>query len=510
MKPALLYNARFVTLQKSTRDITAILLNNGTIDEVFMAGKKLPPAIKKIDLRRNYVIPGFIDSHTHLISRGLELQRIDLGKCSSLRECLEKLRAAVKQDDDVVFGSNWDEWKWPDGQKDQLTKEVLDKISKQKPVIMRRVCGHFAVVNTKALASIPRYWKIVDRKNGFLFEDVVNNLNEIFKPSRDILKKAIDLATTEAHSHGITSVHEIATPERFRVLQEIKRQRGLRQRFAVYIPREYLHEVVSSGLLSGLGDDVLKFAGIKVYIDGAIGAQTAALSKPYRHTNNKGMLLISMKRLTKIIEIAEDSGIQLMIHSIGDRSTHHVVKTLEGSLKKNNRLRHRLEHVEIIDDYSIDAMARINVLASMQPNFVERWQSPGSMYEHYLGTRYRDMNCFKKLLDRGVRVIFGSDCMPMNPLYGVRGAVDHPFRVGRLNPREALRCYTSEAAYATFDEGKKGRIERGGFADLAVLDKNPLRRETVREATVVMTFVHGEVVYKKAKKPNHDEKFVVS
>ena len=497
MKPTLLYNAHFVALQKRTHNITAVLLNNGIIEKTFIVGKKLPTAMKKIDLKGNYVIPGFIDSHTHLISRGLELQRIDLGKCTSLSECLEKLRAAVQRDDDLAFGSNWDEFMWPHGEKNHLMKETLDKISKKKPVIMRRVCGHFAVVNTKALECIPRQWKIVDRKNGFLYENVVDNLNEIFKSSKGMLEKAIDLATAEAHSHGITTVHEIATPERFRLLQELKRQGRLRLRFAVYIPREYLHEVASLGLSSGLGDDVLKFAGIKIYVDGAIGAQTAALSRPYEHTNNKGMLLITTQRLRNIAEIAEDNGIQLMIHSIGDRATHAVMKTLERSLDKKSYLRHRLEHIELVDDYSIDAMARLNVIASMQPNFVRRWQTPGSMYERYVGTRYKDMNCFKKLLSKGVRVIFGSDCMPIGPLYGIEGVVHHPSITGRLDPGEAMRCYTTAPAYATFDEDKKGMIETGKLGDLVVLDKNPLQEKSLCEAKIVMVFVDGELVYKK-------------
>lgn len=504
MKPTLLYNAHFVVFQKRTYTITAALLNNGIIEEMFSAGKKLPTGIKKINLKGNYVIPGFIDSHTHFISRGLELQRIDLGRCASLSECLEKLRAAVQRDDDLVFGSNWDEFMWPHGEKDHLTKEILDKISKKKPVIMRRVCGHFGVVNTKALECIPQHWKIVDRKNGFLYEDVVTNLNEIFKPSKGMLEKAIDLATAEAHSHGVTTVHEIATPGRFRLLQEVKNRGWLRLRFAVYIPREYIREAASLGLSSGLGDDVLKFAGIKIYVDGAIGAKTAALSKPYEHTHNKGILLISMSRLKKIIEMAENSEIQLMIHSIGDRATHSVMKTLERSLDKGNYLRHRLEHIELVDDYSIDTMARLGVIASMQPNFVRRWQAPGGMYERYVGTRYKDMNCFKKLLNQGVCVIFGSDCMPIGPFYGIEGAVHHPSITGRLNPNEAMRCYTTDAAYATFDEHKKGMIETGKFADLTVLDRNPLKEKKLSETKVLMVLVNGEVVY-RANKSNGSE-----
>jgi hypothetical protein len=484
-----------------------MLLKNGIIEKLFLAGEKIPTQVKKINLEGTYAMPGFIDSHTHLISRGLELQRVDLETCTSLNECLEHLHVAVVRGDTVIFGSNWDESRWREDSREDIDKKTLDRISKEKPVIMRRVCGHFAVVNTRALDYIPRTWTIVDRKKGYLYEDVVLNLNEIFKPSPQMLERALELATAEAVSHGITSVHEIATVERFRLLQKARKKNKVSVRYTVYIPLQYMDEVISKGLSSTQSDDWVRCAGIKLFLDGAIGARTAALSKPYEHTSKRGMLLIPTRRLKKIIRIAEENGFQLMIHSIGDRATHTVLKIFENSIDTKNPLRHRLEHLELLDDNSVDTMARYNIIASMQPNFVERWQHPGGLYEQYLGTRYTEMNCFKKLLTAGVRVVFGSDCMPVGPLYGIQGALSHPSVAGRLTVPEAFFCYITSPAYATFDECKKGRFDRGTFGDIVVLDKDP-RTTRCDEIRVKMVFIHGEVVYiNKSRHETHPVDF---
>lgn len=502
LQPVILYNAHFIEFKKRPSDIQAILLNHGLIEKIYFKKSPLPQNIKKINLKGNYVIPGFIDSHTHFIARGLELQRIDLEKCKSLNDCLEKLRSGRSEENEILFGSNWDETGWGSFKLDKLTKHTLDKISKKKPVIMRRICGHFAVVNTRALNLIPQNRKIIDRENGYLYEDIALNLDEIFKPSNVMLEKAIKLGTTEALKNGITTVHEITDPRRFRLLQKIKKTKGLKIRCAVYITSKYFHDVLSSGISSGFGDDFLKFGGIKIFLDGSVGARTAAMTKPYNYSRTKGKILITTRKLEDIIRKAEDNSIQLMIHSIGDRTTDTISRAFERNIDKENPLRHRLEHIEILSTSSIRKIAKMNLIASMQPNFVRRWQNPGGMYEQYLGKRYKEMNCFKKLLNSGIRVIFGSDCMPLGPLYGIQGALGHPFSCGRLNRHAAFRAYTKDGAYATFDEDKKGTIATNKLADLVILDKNPLKEKELDKIKILMVLIAGKIVYRKANVSN--------
>jgi predicted amidohydrolase YtcJ len=490
-----LYNGHFVTFKKGMPHLDAVLIRNGVIEKCYARKSIAPHRVRRINLKNRFVIPGFIDSHTHLIGRGIELQRIDLETCRSLAACLDKMRSGLHTEHEVIFGSNWDETAWHSRDYRQLTRHTLDAISRKRPVIMRRICGHFAVVNTCALQRIPHTWRVVDRKNGHLYEDVALNLDEVFKPSDGMLARAIDLGTAEALRAGITSVQEITKPRRFRFLQRAKARRKLKLRWACYITSQYLDSVVAAGLTNGFGDDFLKFCGVKVFLDGSVGARTAAVSRPYAGTRNHGTLLFSERQLLGIARTAQQHDLQLMIHAIGDRASARAVRVLTQTGNTQNQLRHRIEHLEIADTRTIKTMARYKLIASMQPNFTVRWQQPRNLYEQYLGDRYREMNCFRQFAAAGVNVIFGSDCMPLGPLYGLQGAIFHPFTCGQCTPLQALKMYTETPAYATFDEKKKGHIAEGMLADLVVLDKNPLVKGNYGCINVLMTMVNGDIVY---------------
>ena len=485
-------NMNYVDFSKGKIEPCSLLIEHGVIRQKATGYPNWSEKIETIDLRGKYAIPGFIDAHTHLISEGITMQRLDLGKCRSLDECLGKISTDIKEKE-VVFASKWDETSWHADDSDRLTRRTLDRISSKKPIIMRRVCGHYAVVNTAALRCIPRHRKIVDRQQGRLFEDAALNLNDFFPPSGEMLEKAVLLAGDMALRQGITSVHEISKPAYFRVLQ--KKRRDLKIRYAVYLTEKYCECVLKTGLTSGYGDDWLKFAGIKVFLDGSIGARTAALRYPYPGTRRRGILLVPAGRLKHIVKMTEEAGIQLMLHSIGDRSTQAALRVLEKHTASRNPLRHRFEHLEILNDELVADIGRMKIVASMQPNFVHCWQNPGGLYHKVLGSRYVGMNRFKSLLDRGVRVAFGSDCMPLGPLYGVRGAIHHPSLCERLSAAEAFGLYTNGGAFATFEEKRKGRLEPGCFADIAVLNENPLEEKNLGRLKILTVIVGGTLVY---------------
>ncbi len=488
-------NVKCVDFNKRRITPCALHIENGVIKTKATQHTQLPKGITKRNLQGRYVIPGFIDAHTHLIATGIEMQRLDLSHCRSLDECLQKIQARRKTHE-LVFASNWDEYSWRRDERERLDKHVLDRISKTVPIIMRRVCGHYAVVNSAALQYISDQWKIVDRKQGLLYEDVVSDLNDIFTPTDEMLHKALGLATRRALRLGITSVHEISNPRRFHMMQQM--QSKLKIRFAIYLPLKYHKHTIATGLSTGYGDDWLKFMGTKIYIDGAMGARTAALWQPFEDTHRRGKILITMKRLASIVQSAEKHGLQLMIHSIGDRATSKALDVLRKHMTPGNPLRHRLEHLEILTDTSITDIGRLKIIASMQPNFVERWQNSGGMYHRILGSRYTKMNCFKSLLNERVRVLFGSDCMPLGPLYGIKGAVDHPSTWGRLDIADAFRLYTTAGAHGTFDEKKKGKLEPGYFADLVFLDQNPLKEKNLTRFKIDSVMVAGDFVYQRA------------
>lgn len=484
----ILENCQVVDFKNNRVRSLKILVDREMIEKVLPAKAALPAGIKIVDLKGRFLIPGFTDSHTHLMARGIELQRIDLEGCRSADDCLEKLRS--HRDRPEIFGSNWDESVWVKGRKDDIDRHALDKISAVKPIIMRRVCGHFAICNTAALKRIGPKWHIVDRKRGYLFEDAALFLNQIFSPSDEMLEKGLELATEEALSMGVTSVHEITNIRNFRMFQKLRSR--LRLRISLYTYWEVLEQVIEAGFLSGLGDNYLKFQGIKIFMDGSIGAQTAAMIKPYPGTKNYGKLLVSEKQLANMTEKAEKNSLQLIIHSLGDRATETVIRAFENRRLRENRLRHRIEHLEVVNDRQIKRIARLGLIASMQPNFVRRWQQPGGLYEKCLGRSYPAMNPFRKVADAGIKLVFGSDSMPMGPLYGLAGAIGHPLPANRLSPAEAFRDYTERPAYAAFQEDRMGRIEPGMLADLVVLNKNPLAGSNLSLLKIENVLVAGK------------------
>jgi predicted amidohydrolase YtcJ len=494
--PLILSNAKCVDFANRKLDSCTLLIEHGMISRKVIGQGLHIKGITEHDLGGSYLIPGFIDSHTHLIPEGIEMQRLDLSQCNSLDDCLEKVNANLKTDK-VVFASKWDETSWRRDDTRELNRHTLDKISRHTPIIMRRICGHFAVVNTGALRRIPRHWKVVDRKNGFLYEDVALNLNDIFRPTDEMLANAVGLSTDKAVRLGITSVHEISKPMYLQALQKERERAAVR--FSIYLTEKYHSYVVQTGLRTGFGNDWLRFAGTKIFIDGSVGARTAALKNPYVNTRKRGKMFVPMSRLRNLVRSAEENDLQLMVHSIGDRASEQVLRVLRTQIREGNPLRHRLEHLELLSDGSMDTFAESGLIASMQPNFVRRWQNPGGLYERVMGSRYRDMNCFKSLLDRNIKIVFGSDCMPIGPLYGLQGAISHPFDCGRLNVAQAFRLYTEAGAYATFEEKKKGRLLPGYFADLVVLDQNPLDEKGLVNLKIDAVMVGGSFMYRRQR-----------
>lgn len=498
-----LHNGHFPTLRERI-PVGGIIIDRGVIHRILSRGEKPPRNIESMDLHGAFVIPGFIDSHTHLISRGIEMQRIDLARCSTFDDCLEKLRSGLSQRRSMLFGSNYDETTWSDHPAERMTRKTLDRISTKIPIIMRRICGHFAVVNTAALKNIPREWEIADRRQGWLYKQAALHLNDIFPPTAPELRRAVDLGMHEAVQAGVTSAHEIASIERFRLLQQVHTRGKLRLRFSVYILHRHFERLRAAGLCAGFGDDMLRFGGIKIFMDGSVGARTAAFSRPYRGTAIRGTVMMSPRTLAHTVRTAQQEGYQLMIHAIGDRAVSQALEVLRAHIPDTNPLHHRLEHVELLDDRSMRIMAQKNIIASMQPNFVRRWQGPDGLYAQYLGSRSERMNRFRAMRAAGIRIIFGSDCMPTGPLYGMRGAYAHPFRNGRISRHAALTMYTRAGAFATHEQMKKGRIAQGFLADLAILDRDPLRPQGAGFPQVLMTMVGGITVYRRPSRADGD------
>jgi len=450
---------------------------------------------KILDLRGRTILPGFIDSHTHLIGMGLEEIRLDLSGTHSLAAALEMVSERVRGSapGEVIIAVNWDESLWKE--KRAPTKEELDRVAHKNPLILRRVCGHQAVANVKALALIGKGWKRVDRTRGILLEDVCLNLDDVFPPSRDQLLSALKAAIGRAHRKGVTSVQDMAKPSHLWAYQRLRQRGELKIRAYINLPFAEEKRLSELGLETGFGDELLRLGGLKAFADGSIGAKTAALFSPYRGGKTKGLLLHSQKAIIEMVKRGEDGGHQLLIHAIGDRAIHQVLKAYEKGITSSNPLRHRIEHFELAREEDMEETRRLGILLSMQPNFIGNWSKPGGMYEKRL-PRLRENNQFGLIREKGLRIALGSDCMPLSPLYGLRSVIDAPFPQQRLGIEEALRMYSLEPAYFSFEEEIKGSIKEGKLADLVVLSQD-IFKEGSEGTEVDMTIWGGEIVYRR-------------
>jgi hypothetical protein len=191
------------------------------------------------------------------------------------------------------------------------------------------------------------------------------------------------------------------------------------------------------------------------------------------------------------------AGTQVAVHAIGDRGIKALVDALESVLEEHPRdnHRHRIEHAELLNDELMDRIRELNLVLSVQPNFIGEWGGPGELYERRVGPRYRRMNPLKEIVDRGIPMAFGSDCMPFGPMYGIWSAVNNPIQESRLSLDEAIYCYTLGAAYASFEEDLKGSIEVGKLADLVVLSSTTMPEDRIRDIPIEITIIGGRVAY---------------
>ncbi len=440
---------------------------------------------REFSFPKKEIYPGFCDSHTHFIQLGLKNNQLILSEVKSKKELYERLNEYLKKKDtkEIIMALDWDESEWEE--KLFPTKEELNKISKDRPIILRRVCGHIAIVNDSALSRIPKGWERIDHGKGILEEDVVLKLNEIFPPSTEEIRKAAFLAQSELIKLGITSIHDIVIPEYFKAYQALERVGEIKLSFYCFIVENYINEMKDLS-----SSEKIKLAGIKVFTDGSIGARTAALNKFSYTSGSKGLSLMRKEQLEKLIEYSNNNGYQLAIHAIGDNAIQTVLDAMNKN-PKNNPARHRIEHFELASNKQIKEAIEKNILLSMQPNFL-KWSKRGGLYEKALGKDYPDNNRLSIILREGGTVAFGSDGMPYGPLFGIKEATEAPFPSQRIEKEKAIKAYTEGGAYASFMEKEIGKIEKGMRADLVVVD----------EEGIYMTIIDGKIEYCRKSEKN--------
>jgi predicted amidohydrolase YtcJ len=520
LNPSLaIINANVITLNPKQPRAEAILIENGRIVTVG-TNKKIRKHVNKktriINARNKAVIPGLVDCHVHMTGFGQYLQTLELRNASSIREVQRKLREYSRKNPEKnwILGGRWDQEKFTE--KRYPTRWDLDAAVADKPVFLTRVCGHTGVANSKALqlAGIKKDTNVesgqVDldeatgEPNGVLRENAVKLVWKIIpKPSQEDLEETCVLACKEAVEAGLTCVHwMLGSAKEMQTLQKLNSEGRLPLRVYLGVPVELLDDLVGLGLMTGFGSDMIKIGFVKLFADGSLGTRTAALKKPYSDKPETcGIMLYEQKKLNDLVLKAHNADLQLAIHAIGDRAMEAVLEAYEKALEQFPREnhRHRIEHCSVLNPKMIKEMKRLDLVASVQPHFVpsDFWAT-----DRVGKKRARWTYAFKTLMKGGLTVVSGSDCPVenINPILGVWAATTREdFPEENLTVQEALQTYTLNAAYASFDEDKKGSIEVGKFADLTVLsdDLFAVPPDKIKDIAVEFTVVNGKVVYAK-------------
>ena len=487
------------------------------------------PNTERIDLEGRSLLPGFNDAHLHLVLYGVNQLAIS---CKDPKiDSVEALLNALKEKAKTTPPGRWIRaWGFNETKvKEQRypTLEELDIVSKVHPIIISRTCGHICVLNSAALklANIDQHTP--DPQGGVIEKDSKGNLtgrlieaaclemNNIATYSQDELLKAIEIANRDFIEAGITSIGEAGTfnADSFRALQ-FASQKGILQ-LRVYAllgslndSRDFTEKILASGVLTGTGDEKFKLGPVKLFTDGSSTGPTIATRKGYTSDpENNGILYYSEEEIYNVLGLAHKLGYQITVHAQGDKAIEMYLNVVERALNEAPRKdhRHRIEHAGISTPDLQQRIKELGMIPIPNPPFHYEF---GESYINNYGERVNYMYPARDFIDKGIIAAAGSDSpiTDYNPLLGIHTAVNRKTSNGvpvgenqAIEILEAIRMYTYNGAYASFEENIKGSIEPGKLADLVILSDSILHVEksNIKDLQVDVTMIDGKVVYNR-------------
>ncbi len=530
----ILFNGRVHTMDPALPFVTAVAARG---DRILAVGPDsdilhlLSKHTRALDLRGRAVFPGFTDAHIHFAWWALRRQQIDLSDASRPEQALAEVaeRAAQTPPGTWILGGGFDRNAWPGAA--WPTCQMLDAVAPQHPVMLSSHDYHSIWVNTLALrlAGVtaetpdPPGGRIVrdpitGEPTGILSESAVRLIQRVVpSPTLNQVIAAVREAQPLAWAAGLTSIHEINDTDdmvAFRAFQELHRAGELGLRVCQNVPASRLETFVQAGVQSGFGNEWVRIGGVKFFMDGALGSRTADMLEPYNEEpDNRGVPTMDKEEMLEQALRASRAGLSVSVHAIGDRANRNILDVLEVVRQdeengSRRRLRHRIEHVQVIHPDDLPRLAQLDVIASMQPIHAT---SDMLAAERFWGPeRCRLAYAWRSLLNTGACLAFGSDAPvePFDVLAGIHAAVTRRRPDGtpgpdgwqpqeRITAMEAVRAYTLGAAYASGEEAIKGSLTPGKLADMVVLSRDitACPAEEILSTRVEATILGGRIVY---------------
>ncbi|WP_308007897.1 amidohydrolase [uncultured Fusobacterium sp.] len=476
-----------------------------------------------IDLKGKTVIPGFNDSHVHFMNYGYTGKKIRLNECKSIEELIVLGKKTLPYGG-WILGRGWNQDLFL-GEKRIPEKRDLDKISKDVPVCYTRACGHVAVINSKAMElcgitpETECFGGDIDYDKGVFTENALYLVySHISKLSLEEMKNIILETQEKFLAMGITSVQTDdfeSFPDKdfkkvIQAYEELEREKKLKIRVyeqGLMPTKGRIKELAGHKYFTGTGDERFKMGPIKLLLDGSLGGKTALLQLPYEgEDNNRGVVTYTQEEFDEIVKYADSLEYQIAVHAIGDGAVKMALDSFE-KLPALNRKRHGIVHCQITTMELIDRIKELDIIVYIQPIFLDY---DLHIVEDRVGyKRSLESYIWKTMLNKGIKLCFGSDA-PVDSadvIKAIHCAVNRQdmnfypkdgwLPNERISVEEAVRCYTLNSAYASFEENKKGSLEIGKLADFIVLDRDifTIDKSEILSTKIDSTVIGGEILY---------------
>ncbi len=513
---------------------------------------------RTIDLKGRLVTPGFNDAHIHFANGGRAMLLVDLNGARTLEEATQRIAARARESKPGawILGRGWDHtlWggQWP-------TRQDLDRVAPNNPVILQRVDGHVSWTNTLALQKAGITRETAAPAGGEILKDAQGEPTGILKetagslvgrvvpePTIEEMLQAIEQALAEARRYGLTSIQDNSGYEMTKLYRRLLQQGRLTVRVAEWQNFDDTIQELNRQRreFDAFKDDQfrIRLTALKGYVDGTLGSRTAAMLAPFADDpHNSGIPRRTPEELTRMIVERDAAGFQIALHAIGDRANRMALDGFQAALSNPHDVgvalqvprffsrkevaemkreieeeykhrRHRVEHAQVVAPSDFARFRDLGVIASMQPSHAisdKRWA------QDRLGEyRVQGAYAWHMMKSFGVHVPFGTDwpVEPINPYLGLYAAVTRQSTEGdpaggwwpqeRLTIADAIRCYTAESAYASFEETQKGQIAEGMLADFVVHSRDLLTiaPQEILQTEAEITILGGRVVYERAAK----------